>query len=46
VTLPRQAPRAQAAFPHSTIHWFDRCGHFPMWDRPAETVRVVLRGTG
>ena len=45
VTLPRQARRAQAAFPHATVHWFDRCGHFPMWDRPAETVEVVLRAT-
>ena len=46
VTLPRQAARAQAAFPHATVHWFDRCGHFPMWDRPAGTVEVVLRTTG
>jgi pimeloyl-ACP methyl ester carboxylesterase len=45
VTLPRQARRAQSAFPHAAVHWFDRCGHFPMWDRPAETVEVVLRGT-
>jgi pimeloyl-ACP methyl ester carboxylesterase len=45
VTLPRQAARGQEAFPHATVHWFDRCGHFPMWDRPAETVEVVLRAT-
>jgi pimeloyl-ACP methyl ester carboxylesterase len=45
VTVPRQARRAQAAFPHATVHWFERCGHFPMWDRPAETVDVVLRAT-
>ena len=45
VTLPRQAARAQAAFPHATVHWFDRCGHFPTWDRPVETVDVVLRAT-
>ena len=45
VTLPRQAARAQAAFPQATLHWFDRCGHFPMWDRPAETVEVVLGAT-
>ena len=45
VTLPRQAARAQAAFPQATLHWFERCGHFPMWDRPAETVEVVLRAT-
>lgn len=45
VTLPRQAARAQAAFPHATVHWFERCGHFPMWDQPAQTVDVVLRAT-
>ena len=45
VTLPRQAARAKAAFPQATIHWFDRCGHFPMWDRPEECARVVLEGT-
>ena len=46
VTLPRQAARARAAFPQATVHWFERCGHFPMWDRPAETVEVVLAATG
>ncbi len=45
VTLPRQAPRALEAFPQATLHWFDRCGHFPMWDSPAETVEVVLAAT-
>lgn len=40
--LPRQAQRAQAAFPSARLHWFDDCGHFPQWDRPAETVRVIL----
>lgn len=45
VTLARQARRAQAAFPQATLHWFDRCGHFPVWDRPAETVEVVLAAT-
>ncbi len=46
VTLPRQAARAQRAFPGSEIHWFERCGHFPQWDAPAETVAVVLARTG
>jgi len=46
VTLTRQAPRAQAAFPQATLHLFDRCGHFPMWDRPDEAVRVALLGRG
>jgi pimeloyl-ACP methyl ester carboxylesterase len=44
--LPRQAERAQAAFPGATLHWFDRSGHFPMWDRPKETVRLILETTG
>ena len=45
VTIARQAARAQQAFPQATIHWFDRCGHFPTWDRPDETVRVLLDAT-
>lgn len=43
--LPRQAQRAQEAFPSARLHWFDRCGHFPMWDRPDETVRLILEET-
>ncbi|SCX55087.1 Pimeloyl-ACP methyl ester carboxylesterase [Klenkia marina] len=42
VTLPRQAPRAQQAFPDAELHWFDSCGHFPMWDAPAEATRLIL----
>lgn len=45
VTLPRQAARAQAAFPQAELHWFERCGHFPVWDAPDEVVEVVLRAT-
>ena len=45
VTLPRQAARAVAAFPGAKLHWFERCGHFPQWDVPEETVRVVPAGT-
>lgn len=43
--LPRQAARAAAAFPGATLHWFDRCGHFPMWDQPDETVELILKST-
>lgn len=46
VTLPRQAARAQQAFPDATLHWFDACGHFPQWDAPAETVALILASTG
>lgn len=44
--LPRQANRAKAAFPDAIMHWFEASGHFPMWDRPSETVRVILNATG
>ena len=43
--LPRQAARAQAAFPTAELHWFERSGHFPMWDTPTETVAVILDAT-
>ncbi len=43
--LPRQAARAQAAFPTAKLHWFDGSGHFPMWDTPDETVAVILDAT-
>jgi len=43
--LPRQAKRATSAFPSARLHWFDHCGHFPMWDRPDETIRLILDST-
>ena len=43
--LPQQADRAMDAFPQATLHWFERSGHFPMWDQPEETVRVILDAT-
>lgn len=43
--LPRQASRAQAAFPSANLHWFESSGHFPAWDMPDETVSVILAGT-
>jgi pimeloyl-ACP methyl ester carboxylesterase len=45
VTLARQAARAVAAFPDAELHWFERSGHFPLWDEPAETVRLALDRT-
>ena len=44
--LPRQAARAQAAFPSAQLHWFERSGHFPHWDQPTETVRLILETVG
>jgi pimeloyl-ACP methyl ester carboxylesterase len=44
--LPVQAERAQAAFPGSRLVWFERSGHFPMWDEPAETTELIFNATG
>lgn len=44
--FPSQAKRAVAAFPSARMHWFERSGHFPMWDEPEETVSVILDATG
>lgn len=46
VCLPRQAARALRAFPDARLHWFERCGHFPQWDAPRETARLILDSTG
>jgi pimeloyl-ACP methyl ester carboxylesterase len=46
VCLPRQAARAVARFPDARLHWLDDCGHFPHWDQPEETVRLILEATG
>ena len=43
--LPRQAPRAQAAFPSAKLHWFSSSGHFPVWDMPKDTIAVILDAT-
>ena len=45
VCRPAQAPRALAKFPDARLYWFDNCGHFPQWDQPAETVRLILATT-
>ena len=43
--LPRQAARAQAAFPTADLHWIESSGHFPAWDRSNEIVDVILAAT-
>jgi pimeloyl-ACP methyl ester carboxylesterase len=45
VTLPTQASRAQELFPDAVLHWFDDCGHFPHWDQPERTARLILEAT-
>lgn len=43
--FPAQARRAQQAFPGSHLSWFERSGHFPMWEQPEDTVRLILETT-
>jgi pimeloyl-ACP methyl ester carboxylesterase len=45
VCFPRQAMRAINMFPDAELRWFDRSGHFPHWDQPRETVRLILETT-
>ncbi|HZG53092.1 MAG TPA: alpha/beta fold hydrolase [Pyrinomonadaceae bacterium] len=45
VCLPRQARRALALFPDARLHRFEHCGHFPHWDVPHETTRLILDTT-
>lgn len=35
----------QAAFPSAQLHWFESSGHFPAWDKPEETVALILEAT-
>jgi pimeloyl-ACP methyl ester carboxylesterase len=42
---PAQAARAVAAFPGANLHWFEHSGHFPMWDEPAATAKLILEST-
>ncbi len=43
--LPRQARRAMAAFPSATLHWFEHSGHFPHWEEPEATAKLILSAT-
>lgn len=45
VAVPSEAARAIEAFPDATLHWFERCGHFPHWDQPGETAEMILAAT-
>ena len=45
ICLPAQAARAQKLFPDARLHWFEQCGHYPHWDQPAETARLILETT-
>lgn len=43
--FPAQAQRALDAFPGAELHWFDGCGHFPAWDKPTQTVDLIVHAT-
>ncbi|WP_336886853.1 alpha/beta fold hydrolase [Arthrobacter sp. FW306-06-A] len=45
VTPPSEAARAAELFPDATLHWFENSGHFPHWDQPTETARLILDST-
>lgn len=45
VCLPGQARLAMRKFPDASLYWFERCGHFPHWDKPQETVNLILKTT-
>jgi pimeloyl-ACP methyl ester carboxylesterase len=40
----RSPRRPCEKFPDAQLYWFDHCGHFPQWDKPRETVRLILEG--
>lgn len=46
VCFTSQAKRALALFPDARFHWFEHSGHFPHWDAPHETTRLILAATG
>jgi pimeloyl-ACP methyl ester carboxylesterase len=45
VCFPSHAKRALELFPDARLHWFEKCGHFPHWDLPPETTRLILDST-
>lgn len=45
VCFPWQSRRATALFPDAQLNWFPRSGHFPHWDQPLSTTRLILEAT-
>jgi pimeloyl-ACP methyl ester carboxylesterase len=43
--FPDQAHRALSFYPDADLHWFEHSGHFPHWDAPENTVRLILAST-
>jgi pimeloyl-ACP methyl ester carboxylesterase len=46
ICFPSQSKKALRLFPDAHVYWFNRCGHFPQWDKPSETADLILRATG
>ena len=46
ITFPSQAAAAIERFPDASLHWFDKCGHFPHWDQPEQAADLILASTG
>ena len=45
VCFKHQARRAMQLFPKAKLIWLEKCGHFPQWDRPQETLQIILAAT-
>jgi pimeloyl-ACP methyl ester carboxylesterase len=45
ICFPSEAKKALHLFPDVHLYWFKKCGHFPHWDKPAETAGLILRVT-
>jgi len=44
--LPVQAGRAAERFSSAQLRWFEHSGHFPLWDEPAATVKLIAEVCG
>ena len=42
VCFRSQAKLAMEMFPDARLHWFKHSGHFPHWDEPHATARMIL----
>lgn len=45
VCFPGQSKKALQLFPDAQLHWFNKCGHFPQWDQPQQTINLILQTT-
>jgi len=45
ICFPSQALKALHLFPDAHLYWFNKSGHFPHWDKPAETAALIIRVT-